>query len=141
MTVKSQHTLIFILISFGLICIIIEKTRNLVVDVPSGTTFDAKQSVFPTKVLHSFALHNPNLYPVALSIPIVGCACTTASVSTDTIPPFGSATVNVKITPDDPGEISAGVCARVEHNGKQTDTWLFVKGTSVKSEKHVARKS
>jgi hypothetical protein len=109
------------------------RTRPLAINTPSGTICDVGSVPYPTVVKHTFKIENPNTYSVALSIPTIGCACTKAYPSSNTIPSHGVADVDVTVTPDEPGQISAGVCAQVEYNGKKVQTWLFVTGTAVKS--------
>jgi len=96
------------------------RTRPLAINTPAGTMFDVGSVPYPTVVKHTFKIENPNAYSVALSIPIIGCACTTAYPSSNTIPSHGVADVDVTVTPDELGQISAGVCTQVEHNGEKT---------------------
>lgn len=104
-----------------------ERRASPTIDVNGGIVFDAGTVRGTQPVTHTFKIDNPNPFTIGLSTPQAGCTCTTASVSMWSIPPHGSASVTLKVDPED-GNLSGSASIVTTHNGRHVETELFVTG-------------
>jgi len=103
-------------------------TGSADVSVQGGSVFDSGNIQPPGPACHDYVLLNPHSYRVHAEISSVGCECTHAGISSNTISPFGKASVHVSVDLEDSTVISSGVCVTTTHTGHKTDTWLMMTG-------------
>ena len=97
--------------------------------VDGGEVFDAGKVLPNVAITHVFKVENRNSFPVGIAAPVAGCACTTASVSAQTIPSHGAVNVTLRVEPEN-GVITGSAEIITSHAGKNVATWLFVSGNS-----------
>ena len=97
------------------------------VDIVGGVVYDAGIVGRGRPVVHTFVVSNPHPFPIGLSAPTAGCACTTATSSSSVIPPNGRVQVTLTVEPED-GKLSGSASIVTTHGAERAETWLMVTG-------------
>jgi hypothetical protein len=106
------------------------------VDVVGGPIFDAGSVNPNATVTHTFQIVNRHVYPLGVAIAEAGCTCTTASVASSVIPPFGSTKVTLHIDPEGEKEIAGSSMLVIWHEKQSLQLWLIVNGEAA-SQSHL----
>lgn len=131
--VRTLNRYIAILVMFAIVCAISWLHQQFgakpTVFVKGGPVYFAGDVPYGQAITHDFYIENRHPFNMEISSPEVGCSCTTAKISSERIPPFGSACVTVSVAPESTTDVSGSALLESTHGKQSVQTWLAVSGT------------